>query len=685
MHKQAAGGLTRRGKATRTAYLPGLDGVRALAVMAVLFYHFQVPGFVGGFLGVDIFFVLSGYLISSQLWARWSIRDIDLKQFWLGRIRRLFPAVLLLMACSGVAMAIAERDQLGSFFGDVGAAATYTSNWWYILHKRSYFEAAGRPPVLQHLWSLAVEEQFYVLWPLLVVLVWRKVPYHRGRRVVLTTVSALLGVLSALAMGLGSAMDNVPGMGDPSRWYFGTDSHSMGMLFGASLAFYRGGAGFGKLMPNLDRASMRATAVGSLALVGLLASISLIDEYSAPLYRYGFPIIALTTTVLVSVVARPGPLAKLFSFRFLRYIGQRSYGLYLWHWPIAAFTRPDLDVPFNGPRLWVLRLALTFFLAELSYQLVEQPVRKYGWRRPWSGVTWNIKLVRLAAIQLVVGVAIAMVLPARMDLDSAAGADTPTTPVKGPTPKATNGTTPPPVPKLTPEQVTPRKDLSVVIYGDSVAVGAQPAFLKFFGKVDNRAKVAEQAWKLLPDLTNASNAGNIKADIVVLHTGDNGLIDDGELKTALDSLKDVKQVIVVTPKVPRPWEARALRTLRTVSPNYANVSIADWHAYAKGKANLNWFVEDGIHLTPAGADAYVRLIMTCITIPAPPKPSTTAPDPSGTITGGVKPPTGGGRGGGGAPAPGAPGGGGNGGSGGGNGVNGSGIPPAVPTGSSQRY
>ena len=597
----------------RGTYLPGLDGIRALAVVAVLGYHFGVPGAIGGYLGVDIFFVLSGYLISSQLWARWSVGRVDLRAFWAARIRRLLPAVLALIAGCAVLMVAFERAQLGVFAGDVGAAATYTSNWWYILHERSYFESTGRPPVLQHLWSLAVEEQFYLLWPLVVAAVLAGVPRMRARRQVLMGVALAGVVVSAVIMGVGSALADVPGRGDPSRWYFGTDSHAMGLLAGAMLAFARGGAGFGRLMPALSPASRRATAVGVGALLALVTAIALVDEYATWLYRVGFLLVAVVTTVLVAVVTRPGPLATAFAWRPLRYLGRRSYGLYLWHWPVTVFTRPELDVPFDGLRLLVLRATLTLVLAELSYRLVERPVRTLGWSgalalwrswRPGALTTARVDPLRLPAAQLVAGLTIAMALPPHLALPNPyAPADTRTAAIV----KA--------VPTLTPDQVTRREELSLTVYGDSVAVGARPGLERYVGTLESHAREAEHSWELLPAVADDARAGRIHGNVVLIHTGDNGLVPEEELRGALDALRDVPVVVLVTPKVPRSWERRAGSTIRTVVPDYANVQLADWHEAAQGRAE--WLTGDGIHLAPHGEDAYARFVLSRVPVPLP--------------------------------------------------------------------
>lgn len=625
MHQQA-GGIVLRERSTpsgrppgaalptqRSTYLPGLDGLRALAVCAVLLYHVGAPFAPGGFLGVDVFFAISGYLISSQLWARWSLRGPGLRAFWAARVRRLFPAVLLLIAGCTVAMLVAGRDQLGVFGGDVAAAATYTSNWWYILHERSYFEATGRPPVLQHLWSLAVEEQFYLLWPLVVAAVLRSARPLRSRRLALCYASLGLAVASAVVMGVGSALAGTPERGDPSRWYFGTDSHATALLLGAALAFRRGGAGFGPLMPTLPPASRRATAVGAAAVAALAVLVMTVEEYDAALYRVGFAGVAVLAVLATSVVARPGPLQELFSGRLVRYVGRRSYGLYLWHWPVVAFTRPELDLPWSGLRVLVLRLTLTVVLAELSYRLVEEPVRRHGWRGAWAGVRGRRDLARLACAQLVLGLTVALVIPPQVAVPSwrlpgLGGAGRDAVPA-----------VPKPTPSLSPSQVVPRKDLAVTVYGDSVALGARPALRTWLGSVTNHAQQAQHSWTMLPGVVADARAGRIHADVVVIHTGDNGLVPEEELRAALDALAGVPQVVLVTPKVPRGWEARAVATIRAVEPDYRNVQLADWHEYAAG--HPEWFADDGVHLIEAGREAYVRLLLSRLTIPVGSRPS----------------------------------------------------------------
>jgi peptidoglycan/LPS O-acetylase OafA/YrhL len=636
VHQQVANAAVRdrnrrTGSSGRRTYLPGLDGLRALAVTAVVLYHLDLPYVRGGFLGVDVFFVLSGYLISSQLWARCSLGAVRLWAFWAARIRRLLPAVLLLLVGATAAMLAAGRDQLGVFAGDVGAAATYTSNWWYILHERSYFESVGRPPVLAHLWSLAVEEQFYLLWPLLIAGLLRHAPDLRRARLALCSASLALAVASAAVLGLGSALTATPQLGDPSRWYFGTDSHASGLLLGAALAFRRGGAGFGPLTPALRPAGWRPTIFGVLALASLGVLVVVVDQYDPLLYRVGFALVAVLATVVVAVASRPGPLEAALSGRLLRYVGRRSYGLYLWHWPVVAFTRPELDLPWTGLRVALLRVTLTVVLAELSYRLVEDPVRRRGWRRAWAcpapadplptpaeapltpgqalgpggaGGVNGVDKVRLAMAQLLAGLSLTLVVPPHVEFPD----------LRAPLAAPRHGV-PKPVPTLTPDQVTPRRDLTMTVYGDSVALGAQPALTRWVGSVINQAREGQHSWTTLAQVGQDARAGRIDSDVVLIHTGDNGLVPQEQLRAALDALGGVpavRQVVLVTPKVPRSWEARAVESIAGVAPDYATVQVADWHSHAKG--HPEWFAADGIHLGPAGGEAYARLVLSRVTV-----------------------------------------------------------------------
>src|SRR4051794_5084705 len=264
----------------------------------------------GGFLGVDVFFVLSGYLITGQLVTRWVLGDrVSFGGFWTARARRLLPGLVVMLAGTTAAIVVLDRAQLPLFRGDLTAAASYTSNWWYVFHQRSYFEAAGRPPVLQHLWSLAVEEQFYLLWPLVIAAVLLLTRSTGSRLRLLMVVTLTLAAGSALVMGVGSALSGAPRHADPSRWYFGTDSHVTGLMLGAALALVRRGDGLGSRQPRRQPAASRFSGVlgfGAAAL--LMVVLARTDEFGPWLYRWGFVAVAILTVAVIAGATRPGPL-----------------------------------------------------------------------------------------------------------------------------------------------------------------------------------------------------------------------------------------------------------------------------------------------------------------------------------------------------------------------------------------
>ncbi|MPY93498.1 MAG: acyltransferase family protein, partial [Acidimicrobiia bacterium] len=352
----------------RLPYLPALDGIRALAVVAVILYHAEVGGVPGGFLGVEVFFVLSGYLVTALLWGEWRREGgITLRRFWAGRARRLLVANLALIAAVATALAVGWPEEAARVRGELVASLGYVSNWYLVLAEQSYFASLGRPSPVRHLWSLAVEAQFYLVWPVLFALLagWlRSARRVAGAAVVLAVASALL----ALAL-------YQPG-GDPSRVYYGTDTRAAGLLLGAALALvWRPFEA-----PGPTRACVRAVleAATVVALVGLVVAFAVVDELADSTYQGGLLSVSVLSALLVLACAHPrARLAQLaLGGRVAQAIGRRSYSLYLWHWPVFVFLRPRLDVGWSSGPTLAVRLVLVAALAELSYRFVEQPVRR---------------------------------------------------------------------------------------------------------------------------------------------------------------------------------------------------------------------------------------------------------------------------------------------------------------------
>jgi peptidoglycan/LPS O-acetylase OafA/YrhL/LysM repeat protein len=388
----------------RLPYMPGLDGLRALAVIAVLLYHADLPWIPGGFLGVEVFFVLSGFLITSLLLAEWrSHSAVNLKVFWQRRARRLLPALFLVLGATLTYAVAFLPDEVARLRADAIAGATYLSNWHLILSNTSYFEAVGRPSLLRHLWSLGVEGQFYLLWPLVFVFLMSR---WRPRRAVVPvlTVAALSAVLMAVLF---------EPYADPSRIYFGTDTRATGLLIGAALAYLWSTA---RISERGAQWSLEALGIGAL---GALMVLHLrLNEFQPFLYQGGCVLVGLATAALIAVTVHPRAqvVPALLSLGVLRWIGLRSYGIYLWHWPVFMLTRPQLDVGIEGTPLLVARLSLTLLLAALSYRFVETPIRRgvlgQSWRtlqeargleRQRLGVRWASALTLLAIFVLLLG------------------------------------------------------------------------------------------------------------------------------------------------------------------------------------------------------------------------------------------------------------------------------------------
>jgi peptidoglycan/LPS O-acetylase OafA/YrhL len=349
----------------QTRYIPALDGLRALSVFAVIAYHADLTSVRGGFLGVEVFFVVSGYLITALLLLEGGdTGTISLRQFWWRRARRLLPALFAVLVATLLAALWLAPEDLEQTRSDSLAALLYASNWWQVLHHHSYFMAVQRPPLLLHLWSLAVEEQFYLFWPLVIALL------GRAAQRWLLPIALAIAVDSACWM----AWLYDPTL-DPTRVYVGTDSRLSGLLLGAALAVAtRASLSPAKPASKLARASQEGLSLVGLG--GLLWAFGWLDSDQPFLFRGGLVLVDIATCALIVGLVSRTFLAKGFATPPLVWLGRRSYGLYLWHWPVFALTRPDQDLTLSSPRLLVLRLALTFALTVLSYRYLEMPVRR---------------------------------------------------------------------------------------------------------------------------------------------------------------------------------------------------------------------------------------------------------------------------------------------------------------------
>ncbi len=615
---QSSGGLDYLDRpAPPMGYVPGLDGVRAIAVLGVLLYHAGATWFPGGFLGVDVFFVLSGFLISTLLLQEIELNGrVNFKQFYLRRARRLLPALVVTLALSAVLVLFLARDGAAQFRQDALNSIFYVTNWGYIFGDMSYFQVMGRPPVLQHLWSLAVEEQFYLLWPIALVFLFR----WRGR-IGVARVALYVALASTLLMAMLSILWNVPGGGDASRLYFGTDTHCMGLLLGAAMAaVWRPGAVPKKLAPK-PRAAL--TAIGLAAVVVVVLCFAFMTEGGNGLYRGGFVVISVASAVMIGLVCHPAiPLGAMLAVAPMRYLGTRSYGLYLYHWPIFAVTRPGLDIPLEGIPAFVLRMGLTLAAAELSYRYIEMPVRHGALRRTWNrwiDMGWPASGKRFGTVfggglAVLIAVVFALsVIPAPSAKDYLGGvtevgtgnlAAQPGAGQPGSAPGAAGA------PAVAQGPVDLKAPITAI--GDSVMLGARSSMQTLMPKVTVDAAVSRQSDTIL-DRIAARRASNLLDDAVVLHLGTNGPAPKEDLVKALEGLKDRKRVVLVTVHAPVRWMDESNSNIRAAAKEFPNVRIADWEANADG--NWDYFVSDGTHLTTAGLKAYAETVAQALTAP----------------------------------------------------------------------
>jgi peptidoglycan/LPS O-acetylase OafA/YrhL len=655
----------------RQRYLPGLDGLRALAVLAVIAYHLQLGWAPGGMLGVAVFFTLSGYLITDLLLQRWAgTGSLKLAEFWRHRARRLLPALFLMLAVVTVWVSLLNPPQLAALRDAEAAAAGYVSNWWLIAQHSSYFARFGPPTPLGHLWSLAVEEQFYLIWPWLLWL-GLKSPVGRRSPWLLTTATLALAGASAAAM----ALMYHPGY-DPTRVYDGTDTRAFGVLIGAALAFVwptsrqRGDIG------TTGRRVLDGAGLAGLAVIAFL--IWRMDEYSDLLYPGGMVLVSLATAAVICAAASPASrIGPLLGWQPLRWLGVRSYGIYLWHYPIIVLTTPA-----NGQESLArgaAQVAASIAVAALSWRFVEDPIRHgalgrwraqlttSGWRglprRAWLGAGATAGTVALilaaltGAIQPASGHPVTTTPPGTGPSKLAASATGQGTSGQAAARRARTRThhTVAADPARGSRSRWRTSCRAVVHIGDSTSEGmTSPDYLP-----DPAQRLAAQYARVgvstvRPEISGArsivetyqghSNAWMAARQLI--HGGYHGcwvlaLGTNDAANVAVgspDSMATrIRWMMSVTRGQPVMWvNVRSLlasgpyaetnmlrwnRALLQACPRYPNMRIYDWAAAAKP----GWFISDGIHYTSPGYAARAHLIANALARAFPQQPQRTVP------------------------------------------------------------
>jgi peptidoglycan/LPS O-acetylase OafA/YrhL len=572
-------------------YMPGIDGLRAIAVIGVILYHLNIPLFQGGFSGVTVFFVLSGYLITDILIDEWKKNNkIDYLRFMIRRFRRLAPALLTMIFFVTVWVTFTNHPSFEKLRADLLPSLLYGTNWWYIFRDVSYFDNFGPDSPLTHIWSLGIEEQFYLIWPILVILGFTFIKRKRIRVLVI-----LVGVvLSAWLM----AFLYVPGE-DPSRVYYGTDTRAFSLLLGAALAFVWPSQRLSKTVPR--QASL---VLESLGIAGLLLIIILFmntSEFDPFHYQGGMLVLSLITTLVVAAFAHPASkLGKWLSIKPIRWIGVRSYGIYLWHYPIIILTTPIVNT--DGIDVWrvALQIGATLIISALTYRFVETPIRA-------GRITFTLTALRMLPIfqqRLVVGsCAILFVLIIGIGVIFAVKT---TVTVTTKTPLTVETITEIEFnqdPIIDPEPVPNLKTITVI--GDSILHDVAPFIKNHFPEAIIDYRVGRQMSEVPEVIKQLEGSGQL-GEYVIIQLGTNGPFVKTDLLNLLKSLGN-KKVYLVNCRVPRVWETTVNQTLEEVVSSMSNTVLVDWYNASAG--HPEFFANDGVHLTRAGGETYANLIV----------------------------------------------------------------------------
>jgi peptidoglycan/LPS O-acetylase OafA/YrhL len=617
----------------------GLDGLRAVAVLLVVVYHLFPASFLrSGFVGVDVFFVISGFLITSLLLReRVATGRIALRAFWTRRARRLLPALALVVTVSASVAWMIGGDVLVGAGRQVLGAATFSYNWVAVADGSSYFSGA-EPELFRNLWSLAVEEQFYVLWPLLLP-------------VLLLVRARWLRVLVALGLAAGStlwATALIGGGASITRAYYGTDTHAFGLLLGVALAFLLAGRVAGSVEGEGHPAPRRARRVlgdttGLVALAALVVVAAWPD--GASLFP-SVPLIAslLTALAIAAAVQTGSRLGAALDVQPMRWIGERSYGIYLWHWPLVvllacATTGSFVDAAIPAG-IGVAALILTFALSALSYRFLEQPVRRLGFGGALRALRTRLSstparrfgaIAGVAAGALVIGgttAAVAASPPASSSeaavqagidaLAEASSAPTPSAtpaPTDGPMVASTPGTPPAPTPTtgphgkpLPPAPATVAGD-RISAVGDSVMLASAGGLLGRLPGIQIDAAVSRSMWAG-DDIVAALAAQGALRDYVVVGLGTNGPVDAGALQTLYDALGPSRTLVLVSAFAPRDWIAGVNAELTSFAASHPRVVVADWSTAIA--PHLDMLAGDQIHPGPTGGGIYAATVADAV-------------------------------------------------------------------------
>jgi peptidoglycan/LPS O-acetylase OafA/YrhL len=574
-------------------HISAIDGLRAIAVIAVLLYHLGFNWIPGGFLGVDLFFVISGYVITRLLLD--SIQrsgGLDLRGFYLARIRRLLPALLFMIVTTALFVGVWAPEAIKRFLTDIPFVLTGTMNWALVYRHQDYFASIGRPPLLQHTWSLAVESQFYLVWPLLLLLVLRRFGKKRIPGAALAIAAISGAALLLLSVRLDAANEQ-----SVSHVYFGTDTHSIGLFLGAALAV-------SWIPQNLrinvsQRAQDFIDGIGVIGLLGLVTCFLFINETDPALYRLAFPLAGIFgCAIIISLVHPASRFAPLLSSKPMLWIGERSYAIYLWHWIIFQITRPSVDLAGATWALYALRILIVFALADISLRWVELPIRN-GFVESWfRGMKYRTKKVRIQQKSAVLlGLLTILIATSLVSANAITQSSRLQSVLKA-------SLAEPPI--VARPQV--ENESGIWLTGDSVILGIRYSLdqVEPIGLIN--ARVGRQAAELITVLKH--DKIHMRNSPIILDLGNNNWLTESEVASVFNEIKDQPQIIIINTAVPRPWRDNNDALIAQYAQEYPRVSVVDWRKISEG--HPEYFGPDGVHLVPAGVSVYVSAIRSVL-------------------------------------------------------------------------
>ena len=585
-------------------YIAPIDGLRALAVTAVILYHLGINWIPGGFLGVDLFFVISGYVITRLLLdSIMSKGALDLREFYWARVRRLLPPVLFMLTGTTFLIAAWKPDAIHRFLSDLPYVLTGSENWHLVAVHQDYFQAIGRPPLLQHTWSLGVEIQFYILWPLILLLILK----YLGKKRVAQT-SLVIAFISGLALFIYSLRVDSSSTNQISHIYFGTDTHSLGLFLGAALAVSWVPANLSKNIS--ERAQDFVDGIGVIGLLGLLCTFFFIDESNAALYRIAFPLAALFGVAIITSLVHPASrFSPLMSSRPLVWIGQRSYGIYLWHWVVFQVTRPNVDLAGANWAINAARILIVIALADISLRWIEIPIRR-GALSTWiRGLKYRSKSTRRKQKAWIISVSIALLLTTSAaswvawmeDFNSTSRGSQ-----QGSTGVFPHNQSDSSVLANNTKNASEKTGLWVT--GDSIILGIRDKLESHFPIELINARVGRQIGELI-QVAQRDKVG-LATSTVVFDIGNNNHLTESDVRTLFELLKNQPKMIVVNTAVPRAWRDDNNRIINKVIVDYPQAQLVDWASLSFG--HPEYFAPDGVHLSDAGGDVYVGAILEAL-------------------------------------------------------------------------